>query len=69
MYSLRGCSYMATPYGAHLQLGRDRGSMLLLHGRFAAAGSFVVCPPGTLDDSAVGILIDTGATIHVAGAL
>ena len=58
MYSLRGSSYMATPYGARLQLGRDRKNMSLLHARFADAGSFVVCPPGTLDDSVVGILVN-----------
>ena len=69
VYSLRGYSYMVTPYGARLQLGRDHEIMPFLHGRFAAAGSFVVCPPSMLDDSVVGILVYTGATTHVAGAL
>ena len=60
---------MATPYGAHVQLGCDRETMPFLHGRFAAAGSFVVCPPSTLDGAFVGVLVDTGAAIHVVGAL
>ena len=55
---------MVTLYGARLQLGRDRERMPLLHGRFTAPGSFVVCHPDSLDDSVVGLLIDTGATTH-----
>ena len=68
VHSLRGRHCMATPYSTRLQLGRDRENMPILHGRFAAEGPFAECPPGTLDDSDVGILVDTGATIHVAGA-
>ena len=59
---------MVTPYGARLQLGRDREHMPLLHGRFAVPGSFIVCPPDSFGGSVVGIPIDTGATTHVAGA-
>ena len=33
VYSLGGSTFMVTPYGARLQLGRDRENMPLLHGR------------------------------------
>ena len=68
VYSLCGSSFMATPYGARVQLGRDRENMPLLHVRFAAAWAFVVCPPDSIDDSVVGLPVDTGASIHVLGA-
>ena len=67
MYSLQGSSYMITPYGNRLQLGRDRERMPLLRGRRTAPGSFVVCDPDSTDAAVVGLLIDTGATTHVAG--
>ena len=67
MYSLRGSSYMITPRGDRLQLGRDRERMPLLHGRFTTPGMFVACSPGSRGADVVGLLVDTGATIHVAG--
>ena len=67
MYSLRGSSYMITPYGHRLRLGRDHEQMPLLRGRFTAPGSFVVCDPDSADAAVVGLLIETGAAIHVAG--
>ena len=50
-----------------LRLGRDRERMPLLRGRFTAPGSFVVCDLDSTDAAVVGLLIDTGATNHVAG--
>ena len=38
-----------------------------LQGMFKGPGVFVVCQPG--DSGSVALLLDTGATIHVAGAL
>ena len=67
MYSLQGSSYIITPYGDRLRLGRDRERMPLLRGRFTTPGSFVVCDPESTDAAVVGRLIDTGATTHVAG--
>ena len=67
MYSLQGSSYMITPRGDRLQLGRDRERMPLLHGRFTTPGMFVACTPDSREPDVVGLLIDTGATIHVAG--
>ena len=67
MYSLQVSSYMIAPYGNRLQLGRDRERMPLLRGRRTAPGSFVVCDPDSTDAAVVGLLIDTGATTHVAG--
>ena len=67
MYSLQGSSYMITPYGDRLRLGRDRERMPLLRGRYTTPGSFVVCDPESTDAAVVGLLIDTGATTQVAG--
>ena len=67
MYSLQGSSYMITPRGDRLQLGRDRERMPLLHGRFTTPGKSVACTPDSRAADVVGLLIDTGATIHVAG--
>ena len=67
MYSLQGSSYMITPRSDRLQLGRDRERMPLLHGRFTTPGMFVACGPDSREADVVGLLIDTGATIHVAG--
>ena len=64
MYSLRGSSYVITPYGDPLRLGRDHEQMALLRGRFTAPGSFVVCDLDFAGAAVVGLLIDTGATIH-----
>ena len=58
---------MITPRGDRLQLGRDRERMPLLHGRFTTPGMFVACAPDSRAADVVGLLIDTGATIHVAG--
>ena len=60
---------MAMPCGAIVQLGRDRENTPLLRGRFAAPGMFVVFSPSAHDESTAGMRIDTGAAIHVAGAL
>ena len=60
---------MATPYGAHVQLGLDRENTPLFHRRFVAAGTFAVCLRDAHNETIAGVLIDTGATIHVAGAL
>ena len=58
---------MITPYGDRLRLGRDREQMTLLRGRFTTQRMLVVCSPESPDAGVVGLLIDTGATIHVAG--
>ena len=60
---------MATPSGEHIQLGRGRENAPLLYNKLAAAGTFVMCPPGALDGTAVGVLIDTGTATYVAGDL
>ena len=67
MYSLQGSSYMITPRGDRLRLGRDRERMPLLHERFTTPGMIVACGPDSTEADVVGLLIDTGATIHIAG--
>ena len=53
--------------GTNMRLGRDRERIPLLRGRFTTPGMFVACGPESTDAGVVGLLINTGATIHVAG--
>ena len=59
-------SWLVTPVGVNLRLGRDFTRMPHLHGKFTGPGDFVACQPD--DPNSVALLIDTGAAIHVAGA-
>ena len=50
-----------------MRLGRDPNGILHLHGTFVHPGKFVACQPE--EPSSVPLLLDTGATTHVAGFL
>ena len=56
-----------TPAGHNFRLGRDSSRLPYLHGRFTGPGISVVYQPK--DPDSVSLLLDTGASIHVAGAL
>ena len=58
-------SWLVTPNGLTVRLGRDSLGLPHLHGAFLRPGEFVACQPE--EPSSVPLLIDTGATLHVAG--
>ena len=59
--------WLITPEGLNVSLGRDSLGTPHLHGTFTGPGVFVACQPE--DSSSVTLLLDTGATTHVAAAL
>ena len=65
-FGLEG-SWLITPGGLNVRLGRDPLGMPHLHGTFVHPGKFVGCQ--LEEPSSVHLLLDTGTTIHVAGSL
>lgn len=63
----KGGSWLVTPGGLNIRLGRDSSRMPYLHGTFHGPGVFVACQPE--DPNSVALLVGTGTAIHVAGAL
>ena len=58
---------LVTPAGLNIRQRRDSSRMPHLHGEFTGPGVFVARQPE--DSNSVALLVDTGATTHVAGAL
>ena len=59
--------WLVTPAGLNVRLGRESSRMPHLHDKSTGPGVFVAYQPE--DPGSVALLIDTGATTHVASAL